>query len=154
LRARLANRYALRQRFMNGVSFMTPEDRNKVVAAFIEHNTRKFVWDSDMVLREEKGKDNHWAFEELYEASHKKPDLCWELILQILHTPHPESVTEVLAAGPLEDLLVHFGSQVIVRVEETARRDPLFKDLLGGVWKSSISSEIWKRVEACRGESW
>jgi hypothetical protein len=133
---------------------MTPEDRNKVVAGFIEHNTRNFVWGSDMVLREEKGKDNHWAFEALYEASHKNPDLCWELILQILHTPHADSVAEVLAAGPLEDLLALFGPQVINRVEETARKDPLFKDLLGGVWKNSMSEEIWNRVQACGGESW
>src|SRR3954468_20977032 len=133
---------------------MTPEDRNKVVAGFIEHNTRTFVWGSDMVLREERGKENRWAFEQLYEASHRNPELCWELILQILRTPHPDSVTAVLAAGPLEDLLVHFGERVIDRVEEAARRDPAFRDLLGGVWKSSISAEVWKRVEVCQGEVW
>jgi hypothetical protein len=133
---------------------MSPTERLELIAAYISNYTRRHVWGSDMVLRESRGEDHFWAFEKMSELSRSEPDLCWELILQILHTPHEDSVTEILAAGPLEDLLVQHGERVIDRVEEAAATDALMKDLLGGVWKSSIPSPIWERVEACRGQPW
>ena len=135
---------------------MSPEERDRLVAAFIERFTREYVWDDDKVLREVKGEreDNLWAFEAFNDIACADPDLCWQLILQTLHTPHAESVDEVLAAGPLEDLLAKFGPLVIDRVELKAAEDPKFKSLLGGVWQNTMSLEIWHRVEACREEVW
>jgi hypothetical protein len=54
----------------------------------------------------------------------------------------------VLAAGPLEDLFGWHGAQFIGRVEQEARNDPSFAQLLGGVWKSTIPENIWLRVQA------
>lgn len=135
---------------------MNTAERARLVAAYIERFTRDYAWDRDMVLRELKGEreENFWAFEAFDEASRSDPELCWELILQTLHTPHSDSVTEILAAGPLEELLAHFGPQFIERVEAKTREDAEFKDLLGGVWRNSMSDEIWARIEACRGEPW
>jgi len=133
---------------------MNAGERSQLVAAYIAHYTRRHVWGKDMMLREESGQENFWAFEKMAELSRNEPDLCWELILQILHTPHEDSVTEVLAAGPLEDLLVHHGSRLIDRVERTATEDAALKHLLGGVWHNDIDPEVWARVEACRGRPW
>jgi hypothetical protein len=133
---------------------MTPEERLQLVDAYVSHHTRRDVSEPDMVLRKVRDGDNFWAFEKMEELSHRDPDLCWELIIQVLHTPHENSVTEVLAAGPLEDLLAKFGAQVIDRVEKAALEDPLFKALLAGVWQNSIQPQVWARVEACRGEPW
>jgi len=133
---------------------MNPEKRLQLVHAYISHNTRSVAWGTDMVLRQNPSENNFWAFEKMDELSHHTPDLSWELILQILHTPHEDSVTEVLAAGPLENLLAQFGEQLIDLVEKTAKDDPLFKALLGGVWQYSISPGVWSRIEACRGNPW
>ena len=135
---------------------MDPAERTRLVAAYIERFTREYVWDREMILRELKGEreENVWAFQSFDEISRSDPELCWELILQALHTPHAESVTAILAAGPLEDLLARFGPQFIERVEAKAHEDPEFKELLGGVWRNSMSDDIWARVEACRGQPW
>jgi hypothetical protein len=130
--------------------------RERLVAAYIQRFTREYVWDRDTVLQVIKGEreDNFWAFQAFDDISRSYPELCWELILQTLHTPHTDSVKEILAAGPLEDLLARFGPQFIDRVEAKVKEDPEFKDLLGGVWRNSMTEELWARVQACRGEPW
>ena len=95
-----------------------------------------------------------WAVEKLWEIRDNDPDLCWELILEILSVDQSPAVIENLAAGPLEDLLDKHGPRVIDRVEAQAKTNPLFKDLLGGVWRSTIAQPIWDRVQAVAGERW
>ena len=135
---------------------MDAAERERLVNAYIERFTRRYEWDREMVLQEIKGarEENFWAFEVFDDVSRTDPELCWELILQTLHTPHAESVEEILAAGPLEDLLARFGPAFIDRVEAKAEKDPKFKDLLGGVWQNDMTNEVWARVQACRGEPW
>lgn len=109
-----------------------------------------------MVLQEIKGerKANFWAFESFENISRSDPELCWELILQTLHATHADSVKAVLAAGPLENLLACFGPQFIDRVETKAKDDPDFKDLLSGVWRNSMTEDVWARIQACRDAPW
>lgn len=133
---------------------MSPDERAQLVSAWIEHFTREVVRDDQNVFRERRGQDKFWAFTQLDDVCRKQPELCWELMLQILDTPHHESVETALAAGPLEDLLARHGAQFIERVEERARSDAKFKDVLGGVWRNSTPHELWARVEAVRGEPW
>jgi hypothetical protein len=138
------------------LAVMDTAARERLVAAYIQRFTREYVWDRDTVLQVIKGEreDNFWAFQAFDDISRSDPELCWELILQTLHTPHTDSVKEILAAGPLEDLLARFGPQFIDRVEAKVKEDPEFKDLLGGVWRNSMTEELWARVQACRGEPW
>lgn len=101
------------------------------------------------------GEDStYWAWEELNDICRSDPDLCWELILEILRADQSDRVLANLAAGPLEDLLVRHGSKVINRVESEARKDRQFKHLLGGVWKNAMSDEVWNRVQAVSGMKW
>jgi hypothetical protein len=129
---------------------MSPEERAALVAAYIEHKTVTHVWGADKILREVRGRDNFWAWEKMEELCRTDPESCWELILQILQTPHAESVAGALAAGPLESLLAKHGAQFIDRVEQQAARDPHFKELLAGVWRSTSTPEVWARVEKCQ----
>ena len=76
----------------------------------------------------------------------ERPDEAWAFILEVLATDAGTPVLETLSAGPLEDLLVQHGEQVIARVEAEARRNPAFADLLGGVWQRSIPETVWERV--------
>ncbi len=55
---------------------------------------------------------------------------------------------EVLSAGAVENLLGYHGEQFIERVEAEARTNPKFASLLGGVWQSSMSDELYSRVQA------
>ena len=53
-----------------------------------------------------------------------------------------------LAAGPLEDLLVRHGAQVISEIEASANQDDLFLFVVSGVWTERMSPEIRDRVHA------
>jgi hypothetical protein len=80
-----------------------------------------------------------------------------QLIVVILDGIDPQptsSLFQVLAAGPLEDLLVHHGPAVIDRVEQLARDDSRFNLLLGGVWPSTVAADVWARVEKARRDVW
>ena len=96
----------------------------------------------------------YWSFEKLFQASLSDPDLCLKLILAVLQADHSDSVLEQLAAGPMEELLVQHGAEVIDRVEERAESDPVFRDMLGGVWRSEIAGDVWDRIVAARGPAW
>ena len=60
---------------------------------------------------------------------------------------------DVLAAGPLEDYIAKLGETVIEQVESRATTDPKFRTLLGGVWRNNMSEDVWRRVQACWGQS-
>ena len=88
-----------------------------------------------------------WVADFEYDAVYENPDLALDLVLEILRQDPSSDIIEVLAAGPLEQVLAENGSSIIERVESTARMNPNFAHLLGGVWQNSMSDEIWKRVK-------
>lgn len=75
------------------------------------------------------------------------PEQAWLAILAALEDPRMESSLGVLAAGPLEDLLSLHGEVFILRVEEMTRSNPKFAWLLGGVWQSQMTEDVWRRVQ-------
>jgi hypothetical protein len=79
------------------------------------------------------------------------PEAVWQAVLRIMQRALTEEQISLLAAGPVEDLLVHYGAQFIDRIEAEAQRSPAFAHVLGGVWRGDIPLEIWQRVEAARG---
>ena len=95
-----------------------------------------------------------WAVMRFFELEQNDPESCWAAILKILSKDPPDKVLSVLAAGPLEDLISEHGPLFIERIEEGSRKDPAFRHLLGGVWKSTSSPEIWSRIETIRGKPW
>ena len=100
------------------------------------------------------GNSNWWAVEWFISPSSEvSSDDCWAAILEVLAREPPDKVIEVLAAGPLENLIHEHGIAFIERIETEARRNPEFRNLLGGVWESS-TPEIWARVQKARGPLW
>lgn len=79
------------------------------------------------------------------------PERVWEAVLRLSRQTLTQEQVALLAAGPLEDLLVHHGAKFISRVEDEAQNSPSFANLLGGVWQSSMPQEIWTCVETARG---
>ncbi|MFB8915427.1 DUF6869 domain-containing protein [Xanthomonas phaseoli pv. phaseoli] len=115
------------------------------------------AWASAYIACQQDGSrvnENHplwWAVERFMDAPGSEES--WAAILAILAKNPPSSVIGVLAAGPLEDLIQDSGLRYIERIELEARRNPGFRHLLGGVWKSG-TPEVWMRVEAARGATW
>jgi hypothetical protein len=87
-------------------------------------------------------------------AAQTSPEIAWLAIVELSRQSLSNKQIEVLAAGPLEDLLAYHGAAFIDRIEKESRVYRAFRDLLGGVWRSSISDEVWRRVEFIRAEPW
>ena len=94
-----------------------------------------------------------WTFDLLVEAAESDPELCWRLIEAVVARDADEQVLAALAAGPMEDLLVHHGPAFIERIEAKAGQNPLFRHLLAGVWRNTIAQAIWDRVLGARGKA-
>ena len=72
----------------------------------------------------------------------------WNLILVIHSMDQSERIRGMLSAGPIEDLLSERGEMFISRVEQKAKSDPTFAKVLGGVWRSAMSEEVWAKLQA------
>ena len=84
----------------------------------------------------------------------EQPELVWQAILEVLQRDLTDEQKSDLAVGPLEELLYFHGPDFIDRVEQTAKTNPQFNHLLGGVWRSEMPLEIWERVQKARKEVW
>lgn len=111
--------------------------------------------------RDERGRptkeyeQNWWAIEKVIDwRFDNEPELLWSFILAVhARDINGESFAH-LAAGPVEDLLSDFGDDYIERVEALAASDARFKYLLGGVWQSTMSDELWRRLQLARSGAW
>ena len=91
--------------------------------------------------------ETEWATD-LYDLEYHDPETLWLFILAVHAQDQSPRIQECLSAGPVEDLLAKHGDRFIERVESRARQDPTFAKLLGGVWKNTMSDEIWRRLQA------
>ena len=103
------------------------------------------MWSYDLESLERDNFD--WVEDFEYEATYEKPEIGLELVLEVLRLEPSNEIREVLAAGPLENLLSQHGESLITKVEFTARNNRKFANLLGGVWQQSMSDEVWNRVQ-------
>ncbi len=110
----------------------------KIADAWIE------MWTHD--VDDPKREKFSWVDDFEYEATHEKPETGIELILEILRRNPGTEIIEVLAAGPLEDLLAYHGEAIIDRVEVEARTNGAFASLLGGVWQNAMPDSVWERI--------
>jgi hypothetical protein len=92
-----------------------------------------------------------------WELPWQYPRLCLDAILQVLSQIPADPAGrhfQVLAAGPLEDLLRLHGSEHIDEIETLARQRPAFRLLLNGVWTTSIAQDVAERLEKYRTAQW
>ncbi len=90
----------------------------------------------------------NWVWDQEYDLMQGEPEQIWRLILEVLNRNSSDKIQEVLSAGPLEDLLAKHGEAMIETVEAEAKSNPIFAQLLGGVWRSSMTDDVWARVQA------
>jgi hypothetical protein len=91
---------------------------------------------------------NYTGFDEFDWTVRNHPGLGWSAILAALEDERFAPYLGYLAAGPLEDLLCLHGANYIDLVEVQARSNPRFAKLLGGVWQSQMTEDIWNRVQS------
>lgn len=87
----------------------------------------------------------------LFLDGNQHAEAIWCFILKVVARRPPDWTLGTLAAGPLEDLIAVCGLDFIERIEIEARRDPIFRKTLHGVWQSTTSEALWARVERIRG---
>jgi hypothetical protein len=133
---------AARARFISNV--MTDQELSRFADSWIAYWVANWTFPENAQER----KDLSWVFDREYELIHGEPEQLWRFIKKVLSVDSSNRIQEVLSAGPLEDLLAMHGDTVIEWVESEAKSNPLFARLLGGVWKSSMTNEVWSRVQA------
>ena len=90
-----------------------------------------------------------WAFDKVVDLMRKSSSDGLELVSELLARPLESEVLFSVAAGPLEDLLVWHGPEVVDAVLELARRDgQARKALLQGVWRSRIRRDVQEKIAA------
>jgi hypothetical protein len=87
----------------------------------------------------------------LFPGTEFHAETIWRFILKVVARRPAGHVLGMLAAGPIEDLIGVCGDDFIDRIEAAARRDPVFRRTLHGVWRTTSSEDVWARVVAARG---
>src|SRR5687768_6632613 len=85
------------------------------------------------------------------------PHLCLAAIVEVLlRIPaDPENHHfQVLAAGPLEDVIAFHGERLLPELELHARRSPPFRLLLNGVWFNQASRSVQAHLAKYLGPRW
>ena len=95
-----------------------------------------------------------WAFGEVLELTFDDPERVWRLTLSMIQRTTDELLLATVGAGPLEDLLCHYGPQFIDRVEAHSRQNDHFRACLASVWgHTRMEPTIYQRVQkAVRGD--
>jgi hypothetical protein len=104
--------------------------------------------------RPDKDRDQNCMALRDYERDLREDDPARALavILEVLKIETNPNLLSYLAAGPLEDLI---SMDTIDMVEREARRNPQFKNLLGGVWYYRAPEELKARLDAIiQGQHW
>lgn len=74
-----------------------------------------------------------WSFEAIDELTHNSPHEAFDVIVTIARLCKNEKCLAYLGAGPIEDLMLYFGLEVIERVEAEAKGNSQFKKALKAV---------------------
>lgn len=77
----------------------------------------------------------------------EEPEKGWSAILATLQDRRHEPYLGKVAAGPLEDLLSHHGSEFIDRIGAEAKIDRRLAWMLSILYQGNITDSVWERVQ-------
>jgi hypothetical protein len=78
--------------------------------------------------------DGSWAYDALTRLIDEDPATAWEIILELVHRASPGDAFDLVAAGPLEDLVAWQGREVIDLIEPRVGADEPLRRALAGLW--------------------
>jgi len=76
------------------------------------------------------------------------PDQQWQFICSAVAQAESDDELGHIAAGPLEHLLGSHGENFIAPVEARTVADGKFARMVTGVWKHTMTDDVWARVQA------
>jgi len=88
-----------------------------------------------------------WAADFLINSVFDNPEKAFETILAIIASDSCDQVLSSVGAGPLEDLIVHHGSEFIERIEVEAKRSPAFRSAVSHVWMDDEDGSLKNRIQ-------
>jgi len=90
----------------------------------------------------------YWAVDAVRDIVDLDQEAAWPLVLELFDRAEGDRMLAFIAAGPLEELIVQHGSQLIDRIEAKAAADKKFRRALSGVWgESGMSEDVLRRVK-------
>ena len=90
-----------------------------------------------------------WAFECMSNLVETAPRAAWRCVLATLRHCETDKEIATLAAGPLEDLVIKHGPEMIAEIEREAAGNDRFRRLLSGIWgQAHADPAVWRRVQA------
>ncbi|WP_144436651.1 DUF6869 domain-containing protein [Lysobacter antibioticus] len=112
------------------------------------------IVEGKLVLTEDVPDETDWVDDRIYSIiiRDRSFDLIVEFVNKVLERRSTEEVMDNLAAGPVETMLFHGREVALDLIVEEARRNRLFKQMLGGVWQNNLSDELWEKFLQARGE--
>jgi len=88
----------------------------------------------------------NWAHGWFQSVAEEHPEVAWSIVLALVQRARSDDDLLWVGAGPLETLLTHHGASVVARLEGEVRSNGPLRKALSGVWRSSISDDVWRRV--------
>lgn len=90
-----------------------------------------------------------WIGDCLHHLEHHDPAAALRFIVHALDRIRSAEMLAVHAAGPMENVLARFGTEVIGAIERLALASPKFRLLLSGIWgRNRIDPAVWTRIVA------
>ena len=92
--------------------------------------------------------EEEWKFiHAVHRLPDSRPEELWEFVVKLVELSPGPDVTDILSAGPLEDLITFHGEQMLPRVEALANESSLFRELLQGVWLCDSDGDFVRSYE-------
>lgn len=92
-----------------------------------------------------------WTFALIDDLTRDHPELGLAATVALLAACDTAEDAADIAAGPLEDLIVQHGTEIIGEIEALAASAPRFAYALTGVWPQDLDGTLlWARIEAAR----
>lgn len=97
--------------------------------------------------KDEQRDSMRWAYGYLEDLCSTDPIKALSVIRAIINFSDNEDLLDLVASGPLESLLYRRGNDVIEIIITASLEDKKFAGVLGGVWQSGMSDELWDRLQ-------
>lgn len=135
---------------MNNFDFLLHADTLKVTDLMMEKSldelTKSWIRFHDVEGNLGEHDPDFWSFDCLSDWCDVRPDYAWDAIIKIYSTRPSEKVLSNLAAGPIEDLIVHHGQIVLGWIDQYCNHDANFVKVLQMVWRNAIEADVWAEL--------
>jgi hypothetical protein len=88
-----------------------------------------------------------WAYQTLDDLCLKEPIRALKIVREIFEMNPEERVISNLSAGPLEDILVRHGVELMPYLKQCLRENKELSTLLEGVWINGMDTEVQLALE-------